>query len=180
MSRARLSCLSAGRTSPGGPGTVRRHHKNNYADRGERCARSQTRSQKYSVRDKLPNTPYCTASVGMVLSGTLNHHNRIKHVLGFVCLGFLKKQFRINSSNWGEAHFSFVFHPGLQSLHQHAGLLYLSECILRYCMIVPCRLHFKMSTVNVALQSRSHDNGHICIYRLTVKWLWYFNTFNKD
>lgn len=59
MSPAGPSCLSAGRTSPGGPGTVRRHQKNNYADRRESCARSQTRTTS-SVTGKI--TP-CTVSM---------------------------------------------------------------------------------------------------------------------
>lgn len=49
---------------PRGPGTVRRHQENNYADRGERCARSQshscsnTQSKKESATGKLLKIQY--------------------------------------------------------------------------------------------------------------------------
>lgn len=56
----RAACLRAGLPlGAPGPGTVRRHQKNNYADRGERCARSQTRTTS-SVTGKI--TP-CTVSM---------------------------------------------------------------------------------------------------------------------
>lgn len=56
----RAACLRAGVPLGGpGPGTVRRHQKNNYADRRESCARSQTRTTS-SVTGKI--TP-CTVSM---------------------------------------------------------------------------------------------------------------------
>lgn len=56
----RAACLRAGLPLGGpGPGTVRRHQKNNYADRRESCARSQTRTTS-SVTGKI--TP-CTVSM---------------------------------------------------------------------------------------------------------------------
>lgn len=56
----RAACLRAGLPLGGpGPGTVRRHQKNNYADRRESCARSHTGTTS-SVTGKI--TP-CTVSM---------------------------------------------------------------------------------------------------------------------